>query len=456
MSKIVVSLKQRPWQRPLVAAFRNGIKHGNVVAHRRAGKDRVALFIELEQALKQPCEVWHALPEQEHARKVIWSAITGQGKRLIDEAFPREIRSGQSESEMKINLVNGSIWRLVGADRFNALVGANPRHVTFSEFAITNPQAREFIRPILAENGGSELEITTPRGYNHAFDLFQYAMKSPNWYAAIHPVSDTKLIPQDVLDEERASMPDELYRQEYECDWSAANVGSVVGRYIEAAEKQGRLDTMNAAYDADGPDLIVSSDIGFRDMSAWWFWQPRADGWALVDYLQESGMDADDWIEKIRGLRYNIRKIYLPRDAKAKTFQSKRSAVERFLTAFGADKMGMVPPVTIADRINAARLIIPRCQFAPLAMTGVKALRAWQFDWLPEAKTFSKEPIHDWSCHGGDAFSYGATVLRDAPKPDNSPKPPAPGVDIGVPLHETFNLEDLYAHAEINPRTEKW
>lgn len=448
MAQVVVSIKQREWQKPLVKAFRDGIRHAMVVAHRRAGKDRVALFIELEQALRQRCEVWHALPEQEHARKVVWNAITGDGQRLLDAAFPAGIVKTRNESEMKIELKNGSIWRLVGADRFNALVGANPKHVTFSEFAITDPRAREFIRPILAENNGSELEITTPRGYNHAFDLFQQAMKSPRWYAAIHPVSETKLIPEDVLAEERASMPDELYRQEYECDWSAANIGAIVGRYMEDAEKQGRVDTELALYDPDGLGVEVSTDIGFRDAAAFWFWQPRADGYALVDYMTDSGMDAEEWIEqRLATCGYDLDTIWLPHDARAKTFQSRHTVVEQFLSARIAKHVRLVPQAKIADRVNAARMVIPRCRFAPQAMEGVKALRAWQYKYDTERKVFSKEPEHDWASHGGDAFSYGAQVILARGKQ----KPAPEKREFGTPAHHAFTLDDLANDARTNP-----
>ena len=58
--------------------------------------------------------------------------------------------------------------QIVGADNFNALVGASPVHVTFSEWSLTDPRAYDFVRPILRENNGSAAFIYTPRGYNHA------------------------------------------------------------------------------------------------------------------------------------------------------------------------------------------------------------------------------------------------------------------------------------------------
>jgi phage terminase large subunit len=446
--QVFVDLEQRDWQRPLVQAFRDGIRHAIVIAHRRAGKDRVSLFVELFEALKQRCEVWHALPEQEHARKVIWDAITGDGERLIDVAFPPSIRAGPpNASEMKITFTNGSLWRLVGADRINALVGANPKHVTFSEFALTNPKAREFIRPILVENGGSELMISTPRGYNHCFNVWKAAQSNPNWYAAIHPVSETRLVSLDLLEEERRTMPDELYRQEWECDFSAANVGAILGRYVEELEKKGWLDCDEACYDASMA-VDVSSDIGFRDAAAFWFWQRQHGGYHLVDYMEDTGMDAEEWIERLRTTPYRLGTLWLPHDARAKTFQSRRTVVDTFLSAGISERVRVVPQGKIADRVNAARVVLRRCRFAPACAHGVQMLREWSFRYDDERKDFSAEPEHNYASHGADAFSYGAQVMSVT---EPAPVAVNPHRDIGTPAHYAFRLDDLVNDPDINP-----
>jgi len=53
--------------------------------------------------------------------------------------------------------------------------------------------------------------------------------------------------------------------------------------------------------DPEGAPLEISSDIGFRDTAAWWFWQPKRDGFALVKYDSDSGLDAGDWIDRLTG-----------------------------------------------------------------------------------------------------------------------------------------------------------
>lgn len=445
--EITVSLKQREWQKPLVKAYRKGIKHGIVVAHRRAGKDRVSLFIELEVMLRDRCTVWHALPEQEQARKVVWDNITKDGERLIEAAFPPAIcKREPNATEMKIELLNGSMWQLVGADRIRSLVGPNPKHVTFSEFALTNPLSRHFIRPILAENNGSELMITTPRGYNHAFELYEYAKKSPLWYSGIHPVAQTQLIAREELEELRRSTPDEIYRQEYDCDWSAANIGSVLGKWIEQAERQGRLD-VEGLYEPSQPVYVVS-DVGFRDASSWWFYQPVQGGYFILNNRTESGWDAADWAVELKRLStelgYKYGRIYLPHDSKHRTWASKRSGYTVMVEEFGGDIVRVLPAMTSVMKVDASRQVIKRCKFAPECHGGLMGLRSWEFEYDEDAKVFSKEPVHNWASHYGDAYSYFASIAEEE-------KPPvkAPGRFVyQQSMDRAWTLDQLYEDRE--------
>ncbi len=445
MAEVRIHLEARPYQQELIDWFRSGKKKACEIWHRKAGKDRVATFIESELAFKRVGLYWHALPKYEDARKVIWDAITPDGKRLVDVNFPREIVKKRLDHEMKLELVNGSIWQPVGADNYDSLVGAFPVHVTWSEYALMNPQARQFIRPALAMNDGSELVITTPRGYNHAHELFQYAKTSTDWHAKVLTVNDTRVVPQSVLDEERRTMPDELYRQEYECDWAAANVGAILGRYVEAAEKEGRINDV-VDYDPEGAPVEVSCDLGRRHISAFWFWQPRLDGFALFDYDEDSGLDAGEWIErlgkKLEGKR--LGKVWLPHDARAKTFAAKHSAVEQFLDYFKADKVGVVPRSNLKGHaINAGQVVMRRCYFhRTRCADGLAALRSWAYEYDEERKQYSKEPLQDWSCDAADAFCEGAKVMQERViEQKNKEK----GRTLMVGAENTFTMDDMWA-----------
>jgi phage terminase large subunit len=112
----------RDYQRRIWRYLEAGGKRAVAVWHRRAGKDEVCLHWAACAAMQRVGNYWHMLPEASQARKAIWDAINPHtGKRRIDEAFPPSIRAGQRDDDMRIKLVNGSVWQVVGSDNFNRL-----------------------------------------------------------------------------------------------------------------------------------------------------------------------------------------------------------------------------------------------------------------------------------------------------------------------------------------------
>lgn len=448
MSKIVVGgMRFRDYQKGVVSHFDKGGTRASLVWHRRSGKDRTMLNVVCRMAHKRVGLYWHCLPTHKQAKKVVWNNITKDGKRLIDVTFPEALRKSTNETDLQITLKNGSIVQLVGADNFDSLIGANPVGIVYSEFAVTHPRAWDLMRPILVENEGWAAFITTPRGYNHAFKLHEAMRGMPEHYTSLLTVDDTGgIVTKAMIEEERRlGMPEELIRQEFYCDWSAANVGAILGRYIEQADKDGRID-MDVRYDRTAGPVDLAFDIGFRDATAVWCVQPYTDSFAMIDYYEDTGADADDWIDRIATLPYKLGTVWLPHDARAKTFATKHSVVSQFISAkqsgrLDCEAIKVVPNAKIADRINAARHILPVCRFdAAACAQGLAALRQWSFKYDEERRCYGSEPDHDWSSHGADAFSYAAMVLSERAKP----KAKGPVV-YAVPVSGSFSLDQLWA-----------
>jgi hypothetical protein len=159
---------------------------------------------------------YYFLPTYSQAKKVIWEGKTNDGTSFLD-FFPKQLIDGKpNDSELKVKFKNGSLFQLIGTDNIDSVVGTNPIGCVFSEFPLQDPKAWNFIRPILAANGGWAIFNGTPRGKNHAWAVLQIA-KENNWFTEILTVDDTNVIPKEVLAEERAQMPQDLFEQEYYC-----------------------------------------------------------------------------------------------------------------------------------------------------------------------------------------------------------------------------------------------
>src|SRR6266446_2691320 len=281
----------RPYQQNLWDYLERGGKHAVAVWHRRAGKDEIALNHACIAAHERPATYWHMLPEYSQARKAIWDAINPHsGKRRIEESFPQEIRETTREQEMFIKLKSGASWQVVGSDNFNSLLGSPPAGITYSEWSTANPMAHAYLSPILAENNGWALFIYTARGYNHGYSTYEGAKNDPYSFAELLTVNDTGAITKEALARQLRiyielygpEAGQSLFRQEFYNDWSAANIGAVLGAAIERADRQQRI----LDFDPDDWPVEISSDIGYRDTAAWWFWQPRKGGFDLIDYDQ--------------------------------------------------------------------------------------------------------------------------------------------------------------------------
>ena len=124
----------RPDQMKLWSYLEKGGKRAVEVAHRRWGKDDVALHFTAKESQKKVGNYWHMLPEYGQGRKAIWNAINPRtGLKRIDEAFPEAIRSKTLSQEMYIEFRNGSSWQVVGSDNYNSIVGAPPIGIVLSE-----------------------------------------------------------------------------------------------------------------------------------------------------------------------------------------------------------------------------------------------------------------------------------------------------------------------------------
>lgn len=409
--KIPYRWKPRKYQLELWRYLEGGGKRAVAVWHRRAGKDSLALNWTAVAAMQHKGVYWHMLPLQTQARKVVWDAIDRYGRRVIDQVFPPSIRKSANAQEMKIELINGSIWQCVGSDNYNSLVGANPVGVVFSEYSIADPAAWDFIRPILAENDGWALFIYTPRGRNHGLKLFETAVRVPGWFAQKLGVSETRALPMSAIEAERAAgMDEDMIQQEFFCSFDAAVKGSYYAALLNQAELEGRVGLV--PYNPAKP-VSTAWDLGIGDSTAVWFYQVNGAVVDVIDYYEASGVGLDHYVRVLRGKPYTYTNDNIfPHDIQVHELSSGKSRLE-LLAGLGI-RGRVLPRAGVDDGIAAVRLLLPRCRFdAEKCTAGLEALRQYQKEWDSTRRDFMPRPKHDWTSHAADAFRYLAMGIRD-------------------------------------------
>lgn len=433
--------RPRHFQMGAWAAMESGIKRIALEWHRRAGKDDVSLHWAARSAMLEPGTYWHMLPEAAQARKAIWTAVDPhKGKRRIDLAFPKEIRKTTREQQMEIELINGSLWQVVGSDNYNSLVGAPPRGVVFSEYALADPNAWAYIRPILRENGGWAIFISTTRGNNHFAKMVDFAKGSEDWYGETLTVEDTGALSKEDVEAELRELSAErgqqeaqaIIDQEYYCSREAALPGAYYGQQMALLERMGRIGpqfTWN-------PKLPVGTawDLGKgkSDSMCIWFWQDSIAGPRLINYLEGSNVGLEWFTKRLHSLPYTYTDHLLPHDG-AHPVHSMETNVETVSSMLGKKgiKNRVVPrDDSLASAINATREFLVTCEFGtqPLPIMdetqeeanarmqrGLDCLRMYHREWSSDLKKFHDTPKHDWASHGADAYrtlARGHRALR--------------------------------------------
>lgn len=369
------------------------------------------------------------LPLATQVRKAIWDAVNPHtGKRRIDEAFPIELRETTRDNEMMIRFRNGSTWQALGSDNFQASIGSTPAGIVYSEWAQSNPASKAYLRPILLENKGWQIFITTPRGKNHAYKTFKSAQKDSAAFAQLLTVDQTSIFTKPELESELRSFMDEygqeqgraLFKQEYYCSFDAAIMGAIYGTEMAFLDEGNRIGDFG--YDESMPVFTVW-DLGWTDDTAIWFFQVNHGEIHVIDYYAQSAEPIEHYAKLIKGKPYRYGGHWVPHDAVPKTLAANGRSILQQLWDLGI-KAKVVPNLSLQDGIQASRKTLPHCWFhAETCEEGIECLRQYQREWDDDRKCFRDKPLHDWTSHAADAFRYLSLVWQN-PKVEE-PKPGA-------------------------------
>jgi len=417
--------KARPYQQKLWKALRGGTKRAVAIWHRRAGKDEIGLHF-IAVASHTPGKIgtyWHMLPEARQARRAIWDAVNSHtGKRRIDEAFPLELREVTRENEMFIKFKNGSTYQVVGSDNYDSLIGAGVLGIVYSEWALSKPGSWSFLRPILLENDGWALFISTPRGRNHCAQMYEDGLVDPEWYAEKLTVDDTGLFTEEQLARELMETQRELgekpgsamYNQEYMCDFDAPQIGSVYAELMADLEKDDRFTEVKWV---PNKPVFCGYDLGRSDSTSIWFFQVGPGAVYFIDFYESSGEDVDHYAKVIHDKPYVYKDHYFPWDARVVSLAAKNSVLEQ-MSDLGV-RGHIVKGHHEHDRIAAGRALLRRSYFDREACKdGLAALRDYHYTWDEDKHKLSDKAYHGWSSHAADAFGYAAmgySELNPAP-----------------------------------------
>ena len=407
MRELAVTLPfaPRPWQLQLINDPAPRIV---AVVHRRAGKSLGLMWKGLQRALTEPKpmpRVVHILPfGVMWSRTGLWDELTGAASAIRGAVIRR--------SEMAIRLPNDAVFQCGGADNVDSWRGGRADFVTIDEFDDTPASLVPLvIEPMLADRAGTLIRSGTPKGNGLLQAAYDRARITPGYSSYLLDYTKTGVLSPDAIAVLRREMSEEEFAQELMCSWVSPNSGSYYGKLLQEADSEGRIASV--PYD---PLLRVTTawDLGVHDSTVIWFAQiTRGGQWRLIDYLEDSGAGLDHYARLLQAKPYQYAEHILPHDVEVRELGSGRSRRET-LAALGLRPIRTLNADSVADGINATRMVLPKCWFdAEKCAAGIKALRGYRREWNESAQTWRSAPVHDHFSHGADAFRALAMGQRD-------------------------------------------
>lgn len=417
--------KPRSYQQELWNALLGKYKRAIYVWHRRAGKDLFGLNVIIRSAVfETPGTYWHVFPTYNQGKKAIWAETDINGRKYLDY-IPKELIASKNDQEMKIKFVNGSVYQIVGSDNVDALRGAGIKGAVFSEYAEQRSTAWEVIQPMIMATNGWALFNFTPKGNNHAYELFEMAQNNDKWFTQLLTVDDTKeqVFTKDQINQIKQEFVQQgktldLFNQEYYCSFNAA----IEGAYYSTQMKQVKEDKRIAPLPYE-QNLLVDTwwDLGVGDATAIIFTQQLGTEIRIIDYIEDNGKGLDHYIKEVKSKPYIYNTHNAPHDIAVREFSSGKARID-FARDLGI-RFDIVPNIPVEDGINAARTVFNRCIFeVNKTKTLQLALKNYKKAFDSLKKVFKKHPLHDWSSNGADAFRYMAVGITtpNSKMPDRS------------------------------------
>lgn len=417
--QIPLHFEPRQYQAEALQALEAGIAEVVWCWARRAGKDMTGFAYGIKEMIKQPMNVVLVFPTKKQGFDNFWTNIENDGFKTLDH-IPKELIATQSNNpdNMKITLINGSTFSLLGAGDPETLRGANGKIYILSEFVDIPSGVLGVIRPIIAVNKGQIIIQSTPKidGISGATfkNLFDRAMEHPRKFAS--RILATEYLTKEELEDVRQDYIAEYsndfkFRQEFLCDWGQTSQTSYYGGVLKKLEDGGAIDLF--PHDAAHP-VYTAWDLGMSDMTAITFFQyfmvnnePQV---RIIDYYESNNLKNEAHVRFVQSKPYNIAWHFFPHDAKVRD----SDAVERMekIRNLGLTNSSILRREPKEDGIGRVVSQLGKAVIhAPMTLNLIKKLKLYKRKFNGITGDY-EGPEHKTESHAADSIRYAFQAIE--------------------------------------------
>lgn len=274
---------------------------------RRFGKTTLAIDQIKGRASIPNSRIAYIAPTYQQARDIAWEQL----KRDCSQAA-----ASINESRLEIRLINGSLIILRGWEAIETLRGQFFDLIVLDEVAMFKNFWRiweEVIRPTLTDTKGEGLFISTPKGFNHFYELFNKE-SGIGWddgpdsdFKSFHFTTyDNTHIPVEEIEKARRELTSDRFAQEYLADFRKTE-GLVYKEFdrdrhiIDPTKLKERLGA-----NFQWKEMILGVDFGFTNPSAVLsIYRDGSDSYFILDEWYERGKTDVEVVEYVSALKAN-------------------------------------------------------------------------------------------------------------------------------------------------------
>jgi hypothetical protein len=411
-------LPLRPYQEEIRDAFADPtIDEMLDVIGRRGGKT-TTVFSEciVPELVKETQTIVAVYPTAKMGFRNFWNNIENDGTKTLDH-IPKALikRQSNDEDDMRIELMNGSVFMCVGATNTEALRGANGKIYWFDEFADMPIEAVNVVAPITEANGGKRIYTGTPKidGINGETmrRMHEQFKTDPTKYTcyidATHYMSAPKLekVRQGYI---LRNGNDFKYKQEMLLDWGQSSSASYYGQIMSLKDKDGSIGEF--AYRKAYP-VYTAWDLGKADSMVVIFFQFFKGKPRIIDLIEKEGSNIKAMAQELKAKPYVYGWHFLPHDG---TVASLNDGVSRLNTLHeeGITNASTLRRQGVGVGIGYVEEWLQKI-LINVGMTGDlhRRLRLYKKKFNPETGNYAG-PDHKTQSHIADALRYMCTALH--------------------------------------------
>lgn len=310
---------------------------------RRFGKTYLCIARLITWAASKPNSLnWYVTANYRMAKQIAW--------RQLKNMVPPEICVKRNETDLLIELSNGSIISLKGADNADSLRGVSLSSLVIDEAAYVKQEAWEMVlRPALSDQGGPAWFITTPAGLNWFHDLWEQAADEDDWSTFSYTTIEGGNVPAEEVEAARRTLDERTFRQEY-----LASFETLSGRVYPDFSDDNISDSVK---DTGGPIMwgtdfnvsVLAGVLGSRVGDTLHIW----------DEVSVTQTNTDEVCAMLKA-RFSNRKIIAypdPTGSARKTSSAGRTDHE-IIRQHGFSCVSPKAPWAVKDKINATNCMI--------------------------------------------------------------------------------------------------